>query len=71
MAKEDIPLDPFWTKLVGEERKKERGKEREKEGRRRKYKEKLSTFSLDFPAIGPSVFVGAREKVLLRSESIK
>ena len=49
-------------KEKGERRK--RGKKREEEGG-----ERSSTFSLDFPEIQPSAFVGARDKVNPHSES--
>ena len=32
------------------------------------FRERMSTFSLDFWSIGPSVFDGARSKVVLRDE---
>ena len=32
------------------------------------FRERSATFSLDFPAIGPWVFVGARDKVGLRDK---
>ena len=32
------------------------------------YRERVSNFSLDFPAIGLSVFVGPRSKVVLRGK---
>ena len=47
-----------------EERKQRKRKDREDEGRKRS-----STFSLVFPAIGPSVPVGVRKKVLPRDKS--
>ena len=48
------------------EREKRKRKEREEEGRERSF-----TFSLVFPVIGPSVFVGARGKVLSHGKSFK
>ena len=56
-----LPLDHVDRRGEGRKR-----KEREEEGRKRSF-----TFSLVFPAIGPSVFVGAREKVLPRGKSFK
>ena len=50
-----IPLDPSWTKSVGWEREGKKGEEGES-------KERSSTFSLNFPAIGLSVSGGARDK---------
>ena len=43
-----------------------KGREREKEKRKGKgeLRERSSTFSLNFPAIGPTVFGEARDKVL-------
>ena len=68
MVREDIPLDPSLTKLVG--RGKKRG-EKEREGDGRRSRERGSTFSLDFPTIGPSVSGEARGKVLPRDNSCK
>ena len=53
----------------GEGKRKKKEKEREEEGRRKDFRERRSTFSLDFPAIRPSVLVGARDKVDPRSKS--
>ena len=52
--------------MRGEKRKKRKRNEREVEGG-----ERNSTFSLVFPAIGRSVSVGAREKVLPRGKNFK
>ena len=71
MAREDITLDfgpkNSVEKEIGgrKERKRER-KEREEEGI-----ERSSIFSLVFLAIGPSVPVGARRKVLPHGKSLK
>ena len=53
-----------WEKKRGKN--KNRGKKRKEEGR-----ERSSTFSLVFPAIGPSASDGARGKVLPRYKSFK
>ena len=53
----------------GEGKRKKKEKEREEEGRRKDFRERSSTFSLDFPAIRQSVLVRARDKVDPRSES--
>ena len=37
-------------------------------GENKIYRERKSNFSLDFPAFGPSVLVGPRSKVVLRSK---
>ena len=68
MAREDIPLDSSLTKPVG--RGKKRGRKKEKE-REEEGRERNSTFSLVFPAIGPSVTVRARRKVLPRENSFE
>ena len=46
-------------------------KEKEKEKRGRKLRERSSTFSLGFPAIGPAVPSGSRRKVLPRAKSFQ
>ena len=46
-------------------------REREKEKEKKKFRERSSTFSLNFSVIGPSVFDGVRDKVLPRSKSFK
>ena len=66
MAREDIPLDFRQKNSVGRGGTKEKGKWREEESR-----ERGSTFSLDFPTIGPSVFDEARGKAFPRDKSYK
>ena len=61
---EDIPLDFVQNNSVEKEMGKRKRKRREEESR-----ERGSTLSLNFLAIGPSVSGGARDKVLPRSES--
>ena len=63
---EDIPLDFGPNNSVEKEMEKRKRKRREEESR-----ERGSTFSLNFPVIGPSVSGGARDKVLPRNESFK
>ena len=66
MAREDIPLDQVGPNFDGGEenwRERKIGKKREEGG------ERSSTFSLDFSAIGPLVWVGVRGKVGPRIES--
>ena len=67
---EDIPPEPSWTKSVGWDREK-RETRKKKEGGRRRSKERSSTLSLDFSAIGPSIRVRARGKVLPCGKSFK
>ena len=66
-GKEDIPLDKVGPNFGGGEEIGE--KEREKKKREEEGGERSSPFSLDFPAIGMSVPVGARGKVGPRIES--
>ena len=49
------------TDLVGKGKKKKRGRKRE--SYRESYRERDSTFSLNFPTIGPTVSSGARGRV--------
>ena len=63
VAREDFLLD--YVRPNPMEREGKRGKRREKKRRG----VRSSTFSLEFPEIGLSVFVGARGKVLLRGKS--
>ena len=68
---EDIPLDfgpnnSMEKEIGGRKKEKKERKEREKEGR-----ERSSTFSLVFSAIGPSVPIEARRKVLPRGKSFE
>ena len=65
MAREDILLDFRPNNSVG------RGKERKGKGREEESRERGSTFSLDFPTIGPSVSDEARGKVLPRYKSCR
>ena len=57
-------LDFSSNNLVGREKE-------EKEKRRRNLRERSSTSSIGFPAIGPAVPDGARRKVLPRAKSFK
>ena len=72
MARKDITLDSCPNNLVekeivgGKEIKKGERKEREEEGR-----ERSSTFSLVFPAIGLSVLIRAIRKVIPRGKRFK
>ena len=65
---EDIPLDygpnNLIEKEIGGRKKEKKEKERKEEG-----KERSSIFSLVFQAIGPSVPIGARKKVIPRGKS--
>ena len=54
---------------MGEEEKGRRKKDKKRE--KKKLTERSSTFSLNFSAIRPSVFGGARDQVLPRSKSFK
>ena len=66
-------LDPILTKLVGR-REGERGRTTIERGEKEKedsFRERSSHFSLDFPAIRPTVFDGARGKELPRDKSYK
>ena len=64
----DFPLEQIGTIRWGEGK---GGKKKKKEKKREKKRRRVrsSSFSLDFTEIGSSVFVGARDKVLLRDES--
>ena len=55
-----------WEEEKEKEEKEKKEEEREEEGG-----ERSSTFSLVFPAIGPSIFVRARGKVRPRGKSFK
>ena len=59
MASEDISLDPSWTKPVGWEK----GKREKREKRRESSRERSSTFSLSFLAVGMANSGEARGKV--------
>ena len=64
MAREDKSLVPILTQALPTSfwrSKIEREKERERKGGI--FRERISTFSLEFPAIGPSVFDETRRKV--------
>ena len=63
MVREDIPLDFRPKNSVG------RGKERKEKGREEESRERGSTFSLDFPMIGPSVSGEARGKSFLTTRA--
>ena len=61
------PLDQVSQISLGEE--KERGREQtERDGGREGFRERGSTFSLKFPAIGPLASGEARSKVALRGK---
>ena len=62
MARSTLPLGPTWTKRWdGEEG--EKGTEKEKEEKKKSFRERDTTFSLDFPKIGSVVSGGARGRV--------
>ena len=64
------PLDQVSQISLGEE--KERGREQtERDGGREGFRERGSTFSLKFPAIGPSASGDARSKVALHGKDYK
>ena len=65
MAREDIPLDFRPNNSVG------LGREEREKGREEESRERGSTFSLDFPTIGTSVFGEARGKVFPFDKSYK
>ena len=61
MARSTLPLGSTWTKRWDdEEREKGTGKEKEE---KESFRERDTTFSLDFSAIGPVVLGGARGRV--------
>ena len=67
--REDKSLVPILTKWIGRGR--ERRKKREQTEERGKvwdFRERSSTFSLKFPAIGPSASCEARSKVSLHGK---
>ena len=57
MAREYSPTWPILDQKVGEGRKK---KEEKKRKGKREFRGRDTTFSLNFPVIGPAVFGGAR-----------
>ena len=61
------PLDQISQISLGEEKKRER-EQTERDRERKGFRERSSTFSLSFPAIGPSAFGEARSKVALHGK---
>ena len=61
--KEDLSLVPILTKWIGRERDREKESKRKREGKCGIFRERSSTFSLSFPAIGPAGSDEARSKV--------
>ena len=62
------PTWPILDQALGEGRKKKEGKKRKE---KREFRERDTTFSLNFPAIRPAVPDGARGNVLLGDKSYK
>ena len=57
------PLDQVSQISLGEEKREREREQTERDGEREGFKERCSTFSLSFPAIGPSASGEARSKV--------